>query len=409
METVVERLLKYVTFHTTSEHDVEKIPSTDSQLVLAKELAAELKEIGLSDVTLDECGYVMATLPANCEGNPPVLGFIAHIDTSPDFTGKDVKPQIIKDYDGGDIVLNSEKGIVMSPKDFPKMANYKGQTLITTDGTTLLGGDNKAGIAEIITAMEYLIANPSIKHGTIKVAFTPDEEVGRGADKFDVEKFGADVAYTIDGSEIGELEYENFNGASAKLTINGTNIHPGTAKDKMVNSIHLAYELNSMLPLNQRPEYTTGYDGFFHLNDINGSVEKTELSYIIRDHDREKFEEKKRLISEASQYINSKYGEGRVVLELKDSYYNMKEKVEPHFYLIEIAKAAMESVGVEPIIKPIRGGTDGSRLSYMGLPTPNIFTGGHNFHGKYEYIPVESMLKAVEVIVEISKRFAELS
>lgn len=407
MEPVVKRFLKYVSFDTKSQDGVDRIPSSDGQFVLAKEIEAELKELGLSDVSLDENGYIMATLPANCEGSPPIVGFIAHMDTSPDFSGKDVKPQIVENYDGGDIVLNSAKGVVMSPDNFPKLKNYKGQTIITTDGTTLLGADNKAGIAEIITAMEFLLNNPDVKHGTIKIAFTPDEEVGRGADKFDVEKFGAKVAYTIDGSEIGELEYENFNGAGAKLTVNGTNIHPGTAKDRMVNSIHLANELNAMLPVNQRPEYTTGYEGFFHLNDFKGSVEKTEMSYIIRDHDKDKFEEKKRILEEAAQFINSKYGEGRVVLEIKDSYYNMKEKVLPHYYMVEIAKEAMEKIGVEPIIKPIRGGTDGSKLSFMGLPTPNIFTGGHNFHGKFEYIPVESMLKAVDVIVEIVKSFSK--
>lgn len=403
MEKVVERFLKYVSFDTKSDPESESCPSTAKQLALGEYLVKELQGLGLKDAAMDEHGYIMATLPANTDEAVPTIGLIAHMDTSPDMSGENVKPQLVKDYDGGDIVLNEEQQIILSPKDFPELKNYVGETLITTDGTTLLGADNKAGIAEIITAVEYFIDHPEIKHGTIKVGFTPDEEIGRGADRFNVEAFGADYAYTIDGGPIGELEYENFNAAGAKVHIQGRNVHPGSSKNKMVNSILIAMELHGMLPVNERPEYTEGYEGFFHLNNLNGDVESTEMQYIIRDHDRAKFEKKKAILEEAVKFLNLKYGEGTVTLTLNDSYYNMKEKIEPVFHIIERAKAAMEAVGVTPVISPIRGGTDGARLSYMNLPCPNIFTGGHNFHGKYEYIPVGSMLKAVEVIVEILK------
>ena len=401
MIAVVEKFLRYVAVDTQSEESSQTCPSTKKQLALAKILVRELEKLGLRNVTLDEKGYVMATFPANSNKNTPVVGFIAHMDTSPDMTGANVKAQIIDNYNGGDILLNSERKNVLSPNDFPELMKYTGQSIITTDGTTLLGADDKAGIAEILTAMEYLSKHPEIPHGTIKVAFTPDEEIGRGADHFDVKKFGADFAYTLDGGELGELEYENFNAALATITISGRNVHPGTAKDKMINSIHLAKELDSMLPVSQRPEHTEQYEGFFHLIDFKGEVEETIFRYLIRDHDRSIFEEKKHLLAKSVDILNSKYSGNRFKLDMKDQYYNMKEKIEPVLHIIEIARKAMNEVGVEPEIKPIRGGTDGARLSYMGLPTPNIFTGGHNFHGRYEYIPVESMQKAVDVIVKI--------
>ena len=349
----------------------------------------------------------MATLPSNIEKDVPTIGFIAHMDTSPDMSGKNVKPKIIRDYDGKDIVLNEEKNIVMKVSDFPDLKDYIGKDLITTDGTTLLGADNKAGIAEIITAVEYLINNPHIPHGTVKLGFTPDEEIGRGADHFDVEKFGADFAYTVDGGPVGELEYENFNAATAKIRIQGRNVHPGTAKNKMINSILVAGELNDLLPVNERPEYTENYEGFYHIVSFNGSVEKTEMVYIIRDHSIEKFLAKKATLEKAVDFINHKYGE-IVSLEITDSYYNMKEKIEPVMYIIDLAKKAMESLDIKPLIKPIRGGTDGARLSYMGLPCPNIFTGGHNFHGKFEYIPIFAMEKAVETILKIIELAQEI-
>lgn len=401
MNKVVERFLGYVKFDTKSDENSDTCPSTRQQLDFGAYLVKELKEIGLSDVSIDNNGYVMAVLPSNIKGKNPVIGFVAHMDTSPDMSGADVRPRVVKSYNGKEIVLNEEKNIILSPDVFPELKNYTGQDLITTDGTTLLGADDKAGIAEIITAVEYLTSHPELKHGTVKICFTPDEEIGRGADRFHVSRFGADFAYTVDGGVIGELEYENFNAASAKIRINGQNIHPGSAKDKMVNSVLIAMELNSMLPANETPTHTEGYEGFYHLNSMNGSVESTSMQYIIRDHNRDRFEERKKRIAKIVDYLNDKYGQNTVLLELKDQYYNMKEKVEPVMHIVETAMKAMDAVGVTPAVRPIRGGTDGARLSYMGLPTPNIFTGGHNFHGKYEYIPVNSMVKAVEVILKI--------
>lgn len=407
MEKLVERFIKYVKIDTESDPNSDSCPSTEKQFNLARELVKELQELGLKDAAMDDNGYVMATLPSNIDKEVPTIGFIAHMDTSPDMTAENVKPQIVKNYDGSDIVLNGEKNIVLSPKDFPELKDYIGEDLITTDGTTLLGADDKAGIAEIMTAIEYLVNNPEVKHGTIKIGFTPDEEVGRGADKFDVEKFNASYAYTVDGGQIGELEFENFNAAYAKLKINGRNVHPGTAKNKMINSISIAMEFNSMLPANQVPQHTEGYEGFYHLHDIKGGVEETTVEYIIRDHDKEKFEEKKRRVESIAKYLNDNIGKGTVELDMKDQYYNMKEKIEPVMHIVETAKKAMEEVGVKPIIKPIRGGTDGARLSYMGLPCPNLFTGGHNFHGKFEYIPINSMKKSAEVIIKIVELYAE--
>jgi tripeptide aminopeptidase len=406
LTNLVDRFLKYVKFETTSNESSTSVPSTDSQMRFAEILADELNAIGLTNVTVDNNGYVMATLPANIAKKVPTIGFIAHMDTSPDMSGANVKPNIIRDYQGGDIVLNEEKNIILSPKDFPELHNHIGMDLITTDGTTLLGADNKAGIAEIVTAMEYLINNPEIPHGTIKIGFTPDEEIGRGADYFDVEKFNAEFAYTVDGGPIGELEYENFNAAGARISIQGRNVHPGSAKNKMINSIKVAMELNSMLPVNEAPESTEGYEGFYHIVYFDGSVEKTNISYIIRDHDKNKFESKKKLLTSAVDFLNEKYGH-ILELEIKDSYYNMKDKIEPVMHVVEIAKKAMEEVGVTPIIKPIRGGTDGARLSYMGLPCPNIFTGGLNFHGKFEYVSIQGMEKAVETILKIIELVAQ--
>jgi len=406
MEKVVERFLRYAIVDTQSDESSTSAPSTEKQYNLAKMLVKELKEIGLKDIDLDGNGYVMGILPARID-NVQTVGFIAHMDTSPDFTGKNVKPQIVRNYDGKDIVLNSRENIILSPDDFPELKNYLGQDLITTDGTTLLGADDKAGIAEIITAMEYLVQHPEIPHGGIKVCFTPDEEIGRGANHFDVEKFGADFAFTMDGGEIGELEFENFNAAMATISIRGRNVHPGTAKNKMINSIHLAHELASMLPYWERPEHTENYEGFYHLIDFHGDVENTTLRYLVRDHDMERFKSKKQLIQKCIDHINTKYNGTHVTLEIKDQYYNMKKKIEPVKYVIDIAKSAMQDAGISPIIRPIRGGTDGARLSYMGLPTPNLFTGGHNYHGRYEFIPVQSMIKAVEVIVNTAVRVAE--
>ena len=400
MSNVVERFLRYVKYETTSSENSNVCPSTNTQLLFAEDLENELKGIGLEDVSLDKNSYITATLPSNLNENVPTIGFIAHMDTSPDMEGKGVKPQMVKDYDGKEIALNSSTNIILSPKDFPEITDYIGKDLITTDGTTLLGADDKAGIAEIVTAMEFLINNPKIPHGTIKIGFTPDEEIGRGADYFQVEKFGANFAYTLDGGPIGELEYENFNAAGAKITIQGRNVHPGSAKNKMINSMLIAMELNSMLPVNERPEYTENYEGFYHLVGIEGSVENTSLEYIIRDHNKDNFEMKKNTLIEIVNLLNYKYGE-IVTLDMNDQYYNMKEKIEPVMHIVNIAKKAMEEVDVEPIISPIRGGTDGARLSYMGLPCPNIFTGGHNFHGRYEYIPTFAMEKAVEVILKI--------
>ncbi len=402
MENLRERFIRYVKTETTSDESSVSVPSTQTQLEFAKTLAHELVEIGMSEVTVDSKGYVMASLPSNTNRKLPVIGFIAHMDTSPDMSGKDVKPQIFENYKGGTIQLNDELGIVLSPDDFPELNENIGKTIIATDGTTLLGADNKAGIAEIVTAMEYLINNPEIRHGEIKVGFTPDEEIGRGADHFDVEKFGADFAYTVDGGPVGELEYENFNAATAKITIQGRNVHPGSAKNKMINSMIIGQELNGMLPVQQRPEYTEDYEGFFHLVRLDGTVEKTEMVYIIRDHSMDKFQAKKKLLEKTADFLNSKY-ENIVHLEIKDSYFNMKEKIEPVIEIVHLAKEAMENLGIDVGIKPVRGGTDGSRLSYMGLPCPNIFTGGYNFHGKYEFVTVEGMELACNTILEIVK------
>lgn len=399
MSKVVERFLSYVAYDTKSDAETGVTPSTPGQMVLANKLVEELKEIGMSDVTIDENGYVMATLPANTNKEIPTIGFIAHMDTAPDYSGANVNPQFVENYDGGDIKLNETT--VLSPKDFPELKDYIGKTLITTDGNSLLGADDKAGIAEIITAMEYLIKNPEIKHGTIRVGFTPDEEIGAGADHFDVEKFNADFAYTLDGGGIGEIEYENFNAASAKIVINGRNVHPGSAKNKMINSQFIGMELNSMLPANERPEHTEGYEGFYMLNGFSGSVERTEMSYIIRDFFKDSFEAKKANIIRIAEEVNKKYGEGTVEITVKDSYYNMREKVEPVMHVVDTAVEAMKASDIVPKVVPIRGGTDGARLSYMGLPTPNLFAGGHNFHGKFEFVPTESIEKAVELVVKI--------
>lgn len=399
MSKVVERFLSYVAYDTKSDAETGVTPSTPGQMVLANKLVEELKEIGMSAVTIDENGYVMATLPANTNKEIPTIGFIAHMDTAPDYSGANVNPQFVENYDGGDIKLNETT--VLSPKDFPELKDYIGKTLITTDGNSLLGADDKAGIAEIITAMEYLIKNPEIKHGTIRVGFTPDEEIGAGADHFDVEKFNADFAYTLDGGGIGEIEYENFNAASAKIVINGRNVHPGSAKNKMINSQFIGMELNSMLPANERPEHTEGYEGFYMLNGFSGSVERTEMSYIIRDFFKDSFEAKKANIIRIAEEVNKKYGEGTVEITVKDSYYNMKEKVEPVMHVVDTAVEAMKALDIVPKVVPIRGGTDGARLSYMGLPTPNLFAGGHNFHGKFEFVPTESIEKAVELVVKI--------
>lgn len=406
-EEILERFLKYVRTDTQSKPDVSQFPSTAKQLQLAKMLVEELKDAGLSDISLDDKGYVMATLPSNVDQKVPVIGFLAHMDTSPDMSGTNVNPRIVNNYDGGDILLNETSGLTLKTTDFPEIKQYKGQTIITTDGTTLLGADDKAGIAEIMTAMEYLVSHPEIKHGTIKVAFTPDEEVGRGVDFFDVKKFGADYAYTIDGGEIGELEYENFNAAKARVVIQGRNVHPGTAKNKMINSLLIAQEFNNMLPVEQRPEFTSDYEGFFHLMKSGGTVENTMSEYIIRDHDKIKFENKKALMHEIARLINRKYPDGTVKLEIQDQYFNMREKIEPVFHILDVARRAIEELGIQPKIIPVRGGTDGSRLSFMGLPCPNIFAGGHNFHGKFEYVPLESMVAATNVIVRIIEMYLE--
>lgn len=405
MYEVVERFLKYVSYDTQSEDEVEAVPSTEKQRVLANVLAEELRAMKAEDVVVDEHSYVYATIPATTEKAIPVLGFISHMDTAPAYSGCGVKPQIVKNYDGGDVVLNQEKGIVMKTEDFPYLSLYKGQDLITTDGTTLLGADDKAGVAEIMTMASFLLAHPEIPHGKIRIGFTPDEEVGRGADLFDVKGFGADVAYTVDGGALGELEYENFNAASAKVTVHGASIHPGSSKGKMKNALLMAMEFQSMLPVFDNPMYTEGYEGFFHLDAMSGTVEEAHMEYIVRDHNKEKFQEKKALMERAAAYLNQRYGEGSFVLQLKDSYYNMKEKIEPHMYLIDIAKEAMEDLGIQPLVTPIRGGTDGARLSYMGLPCPNLCTGGYNFHGKYEFIPIQSMEQVVELLIAIVKKF----
>ncbi|WP_405381240.1 peptidase T [Maribacter sp. LLG6340-A2] len=400
MQHIIDRFISYVTIDTQSDASSNTTPSTEKQWDLAHNLVAELKAIGMTDVTIDKNAYIMATLPSNVKHDVPVIGFIAHFDTSPDFSGTNVKPQIITNYDGHDIILNKEKNIILSSTYFDDLLQYVGQTIITTDGTTLLGADDKAGITEIVTAMEYLINHPEIKHGTIKIGFTPDEEIGKGAHKFDVEKFGAQWAYTMDGSQIGELEYENFNAASATISILGKSVHPGYAKDKMVNAVLIANKIIEDLPRHEIPEETTGREGFFHVHSLNGEIENATIEMIIRDHDMDHFLQRKELIRSIVKKYNEAYDDC-ITLTLEDQYFNMKEKVEPVFHIVEIAKKAMEDLGIKPIIKPIRGGTDGSQLSFMGLPCPNIFAGGHNFHGKYEYVPVESMQKAVNVIVRI--------
>jgi tripeptide aminopeptidase len=407
MKKVVERFISYAKIDTRSDEGSETCPSTKGQKVLAEILQREMISLGFEEVSLDSNGYLMGTIPSNSAKDIPVTGFIAHLDTSPDMTSANVNPVITKNYDGGAIILNKKDNIILSPDDFPELLAYKGQTIITTDGTTLLGADDKAGIAEILTAMEYLLRNPEIMHGKIRVAFTPDEEIGRGADRFDVKKFAASFAYTVDGGEVGELELETFNAAMATVKIKGRNVHPGTAKNKMINSIHIAAELNDMLPASERPEYTEHYEGFFHLFEFKGEVEDTMIRFLIRDHDSKLFVEKKKLLYDAVGFLNQKYGNDRISLEIKDQYFNMKKMIEPQYHIVRYAEEAMIRCGVTPVIVPVRGGTDGSRLSFMGLPCPNIFTGGHNYHGKYEYIPAGSMEKACKVIVEIAKIVAE--
>ena len=406
MEKILDRFLRYVAIDTQSDENSESQPSAAKELDLLKLLCKELNDMGV-EATLDEYGYVMGSIPSNIDKKVPAIGFIAHVDTSPDASGKDVKPQIIKDYDGGDIELKGVPGLFLKPSEFPELLAHKGETIITTDGTTLLGADDKAGVAEIMDAVQYIVEHPEFKHGDIKIGFTPDEEIGRGVVKFDVKRFGADYAYTMDGGEIGELEFENFNAASAKIHIQGRNVHPGYAKDKMKNAILIGMEFNDLLPIGQRPELTEGYDGFFHIISFKGSVEEADFGYIIRDHDRKKFEEKKELIAQCAHFINVKYGEGTATLEVKDQYYNMREQVEPYYFIVEKAVKAMEMAGVKPKIQPIRGGTDGANLSFKGLPCPNIFAGGMNFHGKMEFAPLENIEKASEVVLNIIKLFAE--
>ncbi len=407
MEKIAERFIKYVKINTQSDEKSEKCPSTSEQFEFVNLLAEELKSIGLEEVEVDSNGYLMATLPSNIDYEVPVIGFIAHLDTTPEMTGRNISPQIIENYFGKNIVLNAKKNVVLSSNDFPSLNNYIGQPIIVTDGTTVLGADDKAGIAEIITAVEWMLKNPEIRHGKIRIAFNPDEEIGRGANKFDVKKFGVAFAYTIDGGPIGELEYENFNAASAKVSIQGLNVHPGTAKNRMKNSMHIAQELESMLPQNAKPEYTEGYEGFYHMTEFNGTVDFTKVSYIIRDHDKQEFAKKKDLMIKIVDHLNLKYGTGTIKLVMIDQYYNMREKIEPVFHVIELALTAMNKVGITPKIIPIRGGTDGARLSFMGLPCPNIFSGGHNFHSRFEFIPIRSMEKAVQVIVKIAELNAE--
>lgn len=400
---LINRFISYVTVDTESDPESNTTPSTSKQWDLANALVEELRAIGMQEVTIDENAYIMATLPSNIEEDVPVVGFVSHFDTTPDFTGANVNPQLIENYDGGDIILNEAENTILSPKDFDDLLQYKGQTLITTDGTTLLGADDKAGIAEIVSAMEYLIQHPELKHGKIRVGFTPDEEIGRGAHKFDVKKFGADWAYTMDGSQIGELEYENFNAAGAVVTVKGKIVHPGYAKGKMVNSMYIATDYINSLPRMETPEHTEDRQGFFHLYSIDGEVDSTKMQYIIRDHDKGHFEARKEMMIKLTDELNAQFEKEVVTIEIKDQYFNMREKIEPVMHIVEIAEEAMKEAGIKPLIKPIRGGTDGSQLSFMGLPCPNIFAGGHNFHGRYEYVPVESMLKAVEVIVNIAQ------
>lgn len=406
MEKIIDRFLRYVAVDTQSDPDSQTQPSAARELDLLGMLRDELLAMGI-EATLDEYGYVMATIPSNCSKEIPAIGFIAHVDSSPDASGKDIKPQIVENYDGSDIPLKGVDGLSLKVADFPELLNYQGQTIITTDGTTLLGADDKAGIAEIMNAVQYIVEHPEFKHGDIKIGFTPDEEIGRGVVKFDVAKFGAQYAYTMDGGAVGELEYENFNAASATVRIQGRNIHPGYAKGKMLNAILIGMELNSLLPVGQRPELTEGYDGFYHIIGFNGTVENAEFSYIIRDHDMDLYEQKKAFMEKCVAFINEKYGEGTATVEIKHQYYNMRKVVEPHYHIVEIARKAMEMEGIVPDVKPIRGGTDGANLSFMGLPCPNIFAGGHNFHGKMEFVPLESMEKASKVILNILTLFAE--
>lgn len=407
MEKIIDRFLRYVAFDTASNPDSQSQPSTNKQFALLEQLRKELQDMGVEQVEVDKNGYLMATIPSNIDKDIPAVGFISHVDTSPDAPGCGIRPHIVENYDGRTIILNEAKGIELNPEEFPELKDYIGQTIITTDGTTLLGADDKAGVAEIMSAAEYIMEHPDFRHGEIKIGFTPDEEIGRGVDRFDVARFGAQYAYTMDGGAIGELEYENFNAAGAKVHIQGRNIHPGYAKDKMLNAILIGTEFNDMLPAWQRPEYTEGYEGFIHITKFTGVVEEADIQYIIRDHDFELFERKKMMLRQCADFINAKYGDGVITLEIKDQYYNMKKQVEPHYHIIEKAVKAMEDAGVKPNIRPIRGGTDGARLSFMGLPCPNIFAGGHNFHGKYEYVPVQSMEKATEVILNIIKNFTE--
>ena len=406
MENLLDRFLRYVAVDTQSDENSESQPSTGKQLVLLEMLRDELRALGL-EAELDQWGYVMATLPSNLDHKAPAIGFIAHVDTSPDASGKDVKAQIIRDYDGGDIELKGVPGLALRVADFPELAGYKGQTIITTDGTTLLGADDKAGVAEIMNAVEYLVEHPEVKHPEVKIGFTPDEEIGCGVVKFDVARFGADYAYTMDGGAIGELEFENFNAAAATVKIQGRNIHPGYAKGKMKNAMLIGMEFNSLLPVEQRPEYTEGYEGFYHLIGFKGSVEQAELSYILRDHDLGLYEKRKETMLRCAEFINAKWGEGTASVELRHQYYNMRKEVEPHYHIIEKAVKAMEMNGIKPKIQPIRGGTDGANLSFMGLPCPNIFAGGHNFHGKMEFVPLESMEAASRVILGILEQFAQ--
>ena len=406
MEKLLNRFLRYVSFDTQSDELTNMTPSTPGQMIFARELEKELQQIGLTEITLDENGYLMATLPANSDKPLPTVGFIAHLDTSPDCSGRKVSPRIVEKYDGGDIVLNAEDNVLLRPDEFPELLHYTGQDIVVTDGKTLLGADDKAGVAEIVSAMEYLLAHPEIKHGRIRIGFTPDEEIGQGADKFDVKRFDAAWAYTMDGGEIGELEYENFNAASARITFKGRNVHPGYAKHKMINALRVAAQYAIMLPRWETPEHTEGYEGFYHLISCEGTVEKTVLGYIIRDHDRDRFERRKKEFEHLVRKINKEFPDC-ASLEIKDQYYNMREKIEPVMHIIDLAKEAMTNVGVTPVVVPVRGGTDGARLSFEGLPCPNIFAGGVNFHGRYEFVPVPSMVKARDVIVEIARLVAE--
>ncbi len=409
MQSLLERFLGYVRFETRPDDSNTSSPSSLTQMLFAERLADEMEKIGMSEVTLDGNGYLMATLPANNGSGGTIIGLIAHMDTSPEAPSANINPRVFPDYDGNDIVLNSERGVILSPSEFPDLAKYKGQTLITTDGTTLLGADDKAGIAEIMTACEYLLSNPSLKHGKIRIAFTPDEEIGRGADNFDVKRFGADYAYTLDGGGIGELEYENFNAAAATVSVKGRSVHPGTAKDTMINSIMVAAFLDTILPGKERPEHTAGYEGFFHLYDIRGSVEETVMKYIIRDHDPVKFADRKRILNEAAESARARHSGAEISITMRDQYFNMKEIIEANYHIMEAAIEAYRKAGLEPVIKPVRGGTDGARLSFMGLPCPNLFTGGHNYHGRYEFIPLQSMEKAVEVIINLCTSVKESS